>query len=112
MVLLMVWECKTKWVLKVLPNEDIIALYEQEKEIKEGSYVCSNNASIFGSINQVYGYMCANSLKYGVLSTYDQTWFLKREVVNVGEEDHGRLYVSNTITSASTSPTLLKCTFS
>ncbi|EXX70942.1 kinase-like domain-containing protein [Rhizophagus irregularis DAOM 181602=DAOM 197198] len=108
MVVLMVWECKTKWVLKVLPNEDIIVLYEQEKEIKEGSYVCSNNASIFGSINQVYGYMCANSLKYGVLSTYDQTWFLKREVVNVGEEDHGRLYVSNTIMSVSTSPTLLK----
>ncbi|CAB4377277.1 unnamed protein product [Rhizophagus irregularis] len=108
MVLLMVWECKTKWVLKVLPNEDIITLYEQEKEIKEGPYVCSNNVSIFGSINQVYGYMCANNLKYGVLSTYDQTWFLKREVVKVEGEDHGLLYVSNTIMSVSTSPTLLK----
>ncbi|CAB4400064.1 unnamed protein product [Rhizophagus irregularis] len=84
MVLLMIWECKTKWVLKVLPDEDIMALYKQEKEIKEGPYVCSNNnASIFDSINQVYGYMCANSLKYGVLSTYDQTLFLKREVVKV-----------------------------
>ncbi|PKY26708.1 hypothetical protein RhiirB3_514180, partial [Rhizophagus irregularis] len=109
MVLLMIWECKTKWVLKVLPDEDIMALYKQEKEIKEGPYVCSNNnASIFDSINQVYGYMCANSLKYGVLSTYDQTLFLKREVVKVEGEDYGRLYISNTIMSASTSPTLLK----
>ncbi|CAB5388973.1 unnamed protein product [Rhizophagus irregularis] len=108
MVLLMIWECKTKWVLKVLPHEDIIALYVQEKETKEGPYVYSNNSSIFGSINQVYGYMCANSLKYGVLSTYDQTWFLKREAVKVEGEDHGRLYVSNTVTSTSTSPTLLK----
>ncbi|POG71845.1 hypothetical protein GLOIN_2v1601997 [Rhizophagus irregularis DAOM 181602=DAOM 197198] len=65
MVLLMIWECKTKWVLKVLPHEDIIALYVQEKETKEGPYVRSNNdSSIFGSINQVYSYICANSLKY------------------------------------------------
>ncbi|GBB88531.1 hypothetical protein RclHR1_15060005 [Rhizophagus clarus] len=49
--------------------------------------------------------MCANSLKYGVLSTYDQTWFLKREVEG---EDYGRLYISNTITNVSTSPTLLR----
>ncbi|PKK66347.1 hypothetical protein RhiirC2_868353 [Rhizophagus irregularis] len=98
MVLLMIWECKTKWVLKVLPHEDIIALYVQEKETKEGPYVRSNNdSSIFGSINQVYSYMCANSLKYGVLSTYDQTWFLKREAVKVEGEDH-----------TSTSPTLFK----
>uniref|UniRef100_U9SQK0 Uncharacterized protein n=1 Tax=Rhizophagus irregularis (strain DAOM 181602 / DAOM 197198 / MUCL 43194) TaxID=747089 RepID=U9SQK0_RHIID len=98
MVLLMIWECKTKWVLKVLPHEDIIALYVQEKETKEGPYVRSNNdSSIFGSINQVYSYICANSLKYSVLSTYDQTWFLKREAVKVEGEDH-----------TSTSPTLLK----
>ncbi|CAB4435754.1 unnamed protein product [Rhizophagus irregularis] len=45
---------------------------------------------------------------YGVLSTYDQTWFLKREAVKVEGEDHGQLYVSNTVTSTSTSPTLLK----
>ncbi|POG78632.1 hypothetical protein GLOIN_2v1870431 [Rhizophagus irregularis DAOM 181602=DAOM 197198] len=87
----------------------IIVNSNMEKEIKEGPYVCSNNnASIFDSINQVYGYMCANSLKYGVLSTYDQTLFLKREVVKVEGEDYGRLYISNTIMSASTSPTLLK----
>jgi hypothetical protein len=63
MVPLMVWECKTKWVLKVHPNEDIITLYKQEKEVKEGPYACFNKASIFDSINQIYGYMCANSLK-------------------------------------------------
>ncbi|POG59332.1 hypothetical protein GLOIN_2v1848252 [Rhizophagus irregularis DAOM 181602=DAOM 197198] len=28
---------------------------------------------------KIYGYICANSLRYGVLSIYDQMWFLKRK---------------------------------
>nr|CAG8667700.1 14493_t:CDS:2 [Entrophospora candida] len=32
MTLLVVWECKTKWVLNVPPNKDIVSLYYQEKE--------------------------------------------------------------------------------
>ena len=45
------------------PNEDIVTLYNQEKEIREEPFVCSNDASIFDLINQTYGYMCANSLR-------------------------------------------------
>ncbi|CAI2195665.1 6413_t:CDS:2, partial [Funneliformis geosporum] len=104
MILLVVWECKTKWVLKVSPNEDIVTLYNQKKEIREGPFVCS----IFDPINQTYGYMCANSLRYGILSTYDQTWVLKMGVEKVEGKDYGWLHVSNTIMCASTNPTLLK----
>ncbi|CAG8638729.1 1344_t:CDS:2 [Funneliformis mosseae] len=56
-----------------------------EKESLEGSFVCSND----DPINQTYGYMCTNSLRYGVLSTYDQTWFLKRGIEKVEDEDYG-----------------------
>ncbi|CAJ0769617.1 7195_t:CDS:2, partial [Entrophospora sp. SA101] len=27
MILLVVWECKTKWVLNIPPNKDIVSLY-------------------------------------------------------------------------------------
>ena len=31
------------------------------------------------AVLQIYGYMSVNNLLYGVLSTYTQTWFLKRD---------------------------------
>ncbi|PKC06590.1 hypothetical protein RhiirA5_377721 [Rhizophagus irregularis] len=91
MLLLVAWECKPKWVLQVPQNEDIISLYYQEKKEREGTLVYSKDTSVFDPINQIYGYMCANSLRYGVLSTYDQTWFLKRRVYKVEEENYGLL---------------------
>ncbi|CAB4488725.1 unnamed protein product [Rhizophagus irregularis] len=69
MLLLVAWECKPKWVLQVPQNEDIISLYYQEKKEREGTLVYSKDTSVFDPINQIYGYMCANSLRYGVLST-------------------------------------------
>ncbi|GES87501.1 hypothetical protein GLOIN_2v1788144 [Rhizophagus clarus] len=102
------WECKPKWVLQVPQNEDIVSLYYQKKKDREGPFVYSKDTSVFDPINQIYGYMCANSLRYGVLSTYDQTWFLKREVYKVEEEDYGLLSISGFIKNTSTDPTLLR----
>jgi hypothetical protein len=31
------------------------------------------------SLAQIYGYLCTDNLKYGVLTSYNQTWYLKRE---------------------------------
>ncbi|KAF0452011.1 serine/threonine protein kinase [Gigaspora margarita] len=42
--------------------------------------------------------------RYGVLSSYDQTWFLQRGIIG----DHDWLRVSDPISNASTDPTLLK----
>ncbi|CAB4399029.1 unnamed protein product [Rhizophagus irregularis] len=108
MLLLVAWECKPKWVLQVPQNEDIISLYYQEKKEREGTLVYSKDTSVFDPINQIYGYMCANSLRYGVLSTYDQTWFLKRRVYKVEEENYGLLSISGFIKNTSTDPTLLR----
>ncbi|CAI2176340.1 8285_t:CDS:2 [Funneliformis geosporum] len=71
-------ESKTKWVLKVLSDQNIVILYNEEKEFREGPYTYSNDTSVYHSINQIY--------RYGVLSTYDQTWFLERGVTG---EDYG-----------------------
>ncbi|RGB29044.1 hypothetical protein C1646_767084 [Rhizophagus diaphanus] len=103
--LLIPWESKTKWVLNVLSDQNIVTLYNEEKKIREGPYAYSSNVSVYHPINQIYGYMCANKLRYGILSTYDQTWFFERGVVG---EDHGWLHVSDAITNLSTDPTLLK----
>ncbi|RGB24671.1 hypothetical protein C1646_772746, partial [Rhizophagus diaphanus] len=103
--LLMPWKSKTNWVLKVLSNQNIVTLYNNEKEVQEELYAYSGDVSVYHPINQMYGYMCTNKLRYGILSTYDQTWFLERGVVG---EDHGWLHISDTITNSSTDPTLLK----
>ena len=40
------------------------------------------------AINQLYGYMSKHKVKYGILTTYNQTWYLRHE---------NKLYISNTI---------------
>ncbi|GJJ69422.1 hypothetical protein EMPS_01768 [Entomortierella parvispora] len=57
-----------------------------------------------GPLNQIYGYMKLNGHRYGMLSTYNQTWFLKI----TGEVDD-ELLVSTTIPYDSTEPTVRQC---
>ncbi|KAG0367480.1 hypothetical protein BC939DRAFT_504160 [Gamsiella multidivaricata] len=57
-----------------------------------------------GALKQIFGYIRFNGFRYGVLSTYDQTWFIKR--VREHEDD---ILVSPTIHFDSTEPTLLQC---
>ncbi|RIB21804.1 hypothetical protein C2G38_2175618 [Gigaspora rosea] len=95
--LLMSWKSKTKWVLNMLPKQNIVTLYNEKKEFREGLYTCSNNALVYHPINQIYG--------YSILSTYNQTWFLERGVTG---EDYGWLHVLDAITNTSINPTLLK----
>lgn len=64
----------------------------------------SSSRSPAGPLKQIYGYMKLNGYRYGVLSTYTQTWFIKR----VGEQGNDVL-VSPTIYFNSTVPTLLQC---
>ncbi|KAI7825665.1 hypothetical protein BC939DRAFT_514975 [Gamsiella multidivaricata] len=40
-----------------------------------------------GALEQIFGYMPSNGFRYGVLSTYTQTWFIKR--VKEGTADKG-----------------------
>ncbi|KAG9071270.1 hypothetical protein KI688_008816 [Linnemannia hyalina] len=53
------------------------------------------------AVKQAFGYMRLNGYSYGVLSTYEQTWFLLREGMN--------LMVSPTIAFNQTEPSFLQC---
>ena len=55
-------------------------------------------------IKQVYGYLAFNRLRYGVLSSYNITYFLYRP-------EAGTLWISPGIKPDSTDPTLLQCLF-
>ncbi|POG82278.1 kinase-like domain-containing protein [Rhizophagus irregularis DAOM 181602=DAOM 197198] len=51
-------------------------------------------------VQQIYNYMGGNELRYGILSTYDNHWFLRRE--------HAKLWISKTLPLQSASPPVLK----
>ncbi|KAF9177733.1 hypothetical protein BGZ51_008414 [Haplosporangium sp. Z 767] len=57
-----------------------------------------------GPLKQVFGYMRLNGYRYGILSTYTQTWFIKRAT-----RDGNDIFVSPTISFDNTEPTLLQC---
>src|ERR1044071_5501591 len=51
-------------------------------------------------VQQIYNYMGGNELRYGILTTYDNHWFLRRE--------HTDLWISKTLSLQSESPPVLK----
>ena len=51
-------------------------------------------------IQQIYNYMGGNKLRYGILTTYDNHWFLRRK--------HTELWISKTLPLQSVSPPVLK----
>ena len=54
-------------------------------------------------IQQIYNYMCTGQLQYGVISTYDNHWFLRRP-----NDDPSKLLASRTLPYNHQSPTVLR----
>ncbi|KAG0038649.1 hypothetical protein BGZ83_003028 [Gryganskiella cystojenkinii] len=52
-------------------------------------------------VHQIFGYLCHNGLRYGILTTYNDTWFMRR--------DAGNLWISPSIRHDNTGPTVLQC---
>ncbi|GBC06334.1 hypothetical protein RclHR1_06770017 [Rhizophagus clarus] len=84
--LILVMEAKRKHVLEDMGEETFPEFYQTSK----GKDV----------IQQIYNYMGGNELRYGILSTYDNHWFLRRE--------HAKLWISKTLPLQSESPPVLK----
>jgi hypothetical protein len=96
-------EDKTVWDLPTpSANDSIIQWWEADLLYEIGMGTRRMGKSIFHEITQVYGYMSANCLRYGVLTTYERTWFLCRPEI-------GSLLISEPVACNSTSPTLLRC---
>eukprot|EP00842_Homolaphlyctis_polyrhiza_P001881 jgi/Hompol1/2694/HPOL_006130-RA len=58
-------EVKGKWSI---PTDDVVGSYDQ-----------SGAGAIKSALHQLYTYMRANRRKFGILTTYDHTWFVYRE---------------------------------
>ncbi|GES87679.1 kinase-like domain-containing protein [Rhizophagus clarus] len=84
--LILVMEAKRKHVLEDMGEETFPEFYQTSK----GKDV----------VQQIYNYMGGNELRYGILSTYDNHWFLRRE--------HAKLWISKTLSLQSESPPVLK----
>ena len=59
---------------------------------------------IIKAIRQVFGYLGDGKLRYGVLSTYERTWFLYRP-----DSSPSSLLISDCVERTATDPTLLHC---
>ena len=93
-------EVKTKWALAA---SDLVKAYTQNLiDIHEGKTKLSEPA-VYHHVCQIFGYLSHNELRYGVLTTYDKTWFLYRE--------NCCLYISPPIQHDDLQPTLFQCLF-
>ena len=81
-------EVKTKWDL---PRKDIRA--DRTPAV-----------SVIDHIIEIYAYMGHNELQYGILSTYESTWFLRRP-----PDDPNKLLISDSVATEAANPTLLQC---
>lgn len=82
----------------VLQLTDGVSFHDEYCEQRSGS------EGPTGALNQLYRYMKLNGYRYGVLSTYTQTWFVMIEGNNDDE-----ILVSPTISFTGTAPTLQQC---
>ncbi|GJJ78401.1 hypothetical protein EMPS_10760 [Entomortierella parvispora] len=89
-------EVKTKWDLEC---DDLVQKHNDEMRLIADGLEPTD--PVWPYVLRIFAYLSFNRLKYGVLTTYDQTWFLKRE--------EGVLLVSPTILHRDHSPTVLQC---
>ncbi|KAF9153954.1 hypothetical protein BG015_002260 [Linnemannia schmuckeri] len=84
-----------------LRSKNLVRDYEQQKQQERSGMAAG---PVQRALKQAFGYMRLNGYRYGVLSTYEQTWFLMRV-----EQNSTGLWVSPTVAFDSTEPTLLQC---
>ena len=97
--LMLAMEVKTK---RELPACDIVEMYqENHKDLKEHR---TPLVPVIDHIKEIYGYMGHNELQYGALSTYENTWFIRRP-----PDNPSKLFISEAVTNSAADPTLLQC---
>jgi hypothetical protein len=93
-------EYKTPWSLGEI--EDLVSEYQiQSKGWKLNPLQQKGN--IMRAVEQTYIYMTINRHRYGCLTTFNQTWFLKR-VEDAANPDTSLLYISPAISCSSIEP--------
>ncbi|PKY59344.1 hypothetical protein RhiirA4_482002, partial [Rhizophagus irregularis] len=97
--LILVIEAKRKHILENMGEQTFPEFYNTNKS-KDTFPEFYNTSKGKDVIQQIYNYMGGNELRYGILTTYDNHWFLCRE--------HTKLWISKTLSLESESPPVLK----
>ncbi|KAG9064935.1 hypothetical protein KI688_003197 [Linnemannia hyalina] len=84
---------------RALACDDLVAKYREDMDLVSRNETPANPT--WRQVHQIFGYLSHNNLRYGVLTTYHQTWFMRR--------DAGRIWISPTIYHDNITPTLLQC---
>jgi len=93
-------EYKTPWSLGDI--DDLVSAYQiQSKEWKLNPL--QQKGKVMRAVEQTYIYMTINRHRYGCLTTFNQTWFLKR-VEDAANPDTSLLYISPAISCSSIEP--------
>lgn len=99
--LFLVVEVKTKWVLPAT-HDDLVKKYSENHEDRRKGRPLG--VSVINPLEQIFGYMSQNGLQYGVLSTYESTWFLCRP-----KDGPRNLLISEVVKDTGTNPSLFRC---
>lgn len=92
-------EFKTPWAFTVA---DIILEYENEAK-KLRTKKIKNKGKVMRAVEQTYIYMTINRHRFGCLTSFNQTWFFKKEE-DVANPNQSRMLVSPAITCNSNQP--------
>lgn len=95
----MLVEFRTHWDFAVA---DIIAAYnDQSARLERGRL--KSKGKVMCTVEQMYTYMSINRHRFGCLTTFNQTWFFKREE-DPANPDQSKILVSPAIASGSKEP--------
>ncbi|KAJ3004443.1 UNVERIFIED_CONTAM: hypothetical protein HDU68_005103 [Siphonaria sp. JEL0065] len=95
-------EFKTPWALGDISN--LIDCYKKEcKQLAAGRI--KHKGKITRAVEQVFVHMTINRHRYGVLTTLNQTWFLRKFEDNMSP-DSSHLQISPVVLSVASSPSL------
>ncbi|KAI3643328.1 hypothetical protein MP228_012883 [Amoeboaphelidium protococcarum] len=93
-----VTKVKSFWLQAFMDCDD---LYSSLTRYKEGSDSPSDRG-VFLGFQQLYGYLYFNNLRYGVLTTYEKTWFVRR--VSRSLDEVPKVEISQTVYRFQTGP--------
>lgn len=103
-------EDKTPWDLPVKDSAgnyyDLLQMYNEDVVFHDSKFSRGNigRRNVVNVVEQVYGYIALNGLRYGCVTCYDVTYFLYRKA-------RGELQISHPILHNSTSPSLMQCLY-
>jgi hypothetical protein len=75
-------EVKTPWAFPSVPGGDLAATFCQLQEGSNYQDLSSVATNVICAVNQLWGYMAVNHFRYGVLTTYLDTYFFRRVEVD------------------------------